>query len=99
MLFRSIEYVSPITRAQAMGDARALARTAEALAPLLQSNPEVLDNFDPDAAARDIADITGLRKAWLRSTDTVKAMRQARQQVQQQAAAGDATAQITGARR
>ncbi len=94
-----IEYVSPITRAQAMGDARALAQTAEALAPLLQSNPEVLDNFDPDAAARDIADITGLRKAWLRSTETVKAMRQARQQVQQQAAVTDALTQLAGGRR
>jgi hypothetical protein len=92
-----IEYVSPITRAQTMGDARALAQTAEAIGPLLQSNPEVLDNFDADAAARDIADIVGLRKAWLRSIDTVKAMRQARQQVQQQAAAGDALGQLAGA--
>lgn len=92
-----IEYVSPITRAQTMGDARALAQTAEAIAPLLQSNPEVLDNFDADAAARDIADIVGLRKAWLRNVDTVKAMRQARQQVQQQTATGDALAQLAGA--
>lgn len=91
-----VEYVSPITRAQKAGDARALAQTAEAIAPLLQSNPEVLDNFDADAATRDIADILGLRKAWLRSADTVQAMRRAKQQVQEQAAAGDSMAQIAG---
>jgi hypothetical protein len=91
-----VEYVSPITRAQKAGDARALAQTAEAIAPLLQSNPEVLDNFDADAAVRDIADILGLRKSWLRSADTVQAMRRAKQQVQQQAAAGDSMAQLAG---
>lgn len=91
-----VEYVSPITRAQKAGDARALAQTAEAIAPLLQSNPEVLDNFDADAAARDIADILGLRKSWLRSSDTVQAMRRAKQQVQSQAAIGDSVAQLAG---
>jgi hypothetical protein len=91
-----VEYVSPITRAQKAGDARALAQTAEAIAPLLQSNPEMLDNFDADAAARDIADILGLRKSWLRSADTVQAMRRAKQQVQQQAAMGDSVAQLAG---
>lgn len=92
-----IEYVSPITRAQKAGDARALLQAAEAMAPLLQTNPEMLDLFDADAAARDIADIVGVRKAWLRGGDTVKAMRRARQQVQQQAAAGDTLTQLAGA--
>ncbi len=79
-------------------DARAaLLQAAEAMAPLLQTNPEMLDLFDADTAARDIADIVGVRKAWLRGGDTVKAMRRARQQVQQQAAAGDTLTQLAGA--
>ena len=49
-----------------------------------QFNPEILDNFDSDAAANIYADITGVPLTVTRTREAVQQMRQIRQQQQQQ---------------
>lgn len=58
----------------------ALSRLGDVLAPLVQLQPELLDNLDGDAAFRGSADHLGLPPEWLRPADQVKAIRQGRQQ-------------------
>jgi hypothetical protein len=53
------------------------------VSPLLQINPQVLDNFDFDTAARKIADSLNVWKDILRDPQEVAAMRQQEQQAQQ----------------
>ncbi len=61
------------------------ARLFELFAPLAQAGEPVLDNLDSDRAYRDIARGEGLPADYLRSTDTVEQLRQARAQAAQAA--------------
>lgn len=54
------------------------------VAPLIQIDPEVLDNFDLDAAAKILADVDGLPAMISKDQDAVTKTRQARQQMQQE---------------
>ena len=92
-----IEYVSPLTKQQNVGEARAAAQTIEMLTPLSTTHPEVFDNYDLDAIARDTGAIMGMRASWIRGMDQVAAMRKARAQVQEQATQADQIEQMAGA--
>lgn len=91
------EYVSPSTRRQYVAEAHAAAQTFDMLIPLATTNPEVFDNFDVDAMARDVGSIMGMRATWIRGIDQVKAIRQARAEAQQQQTQVDQAEQIAGA--
>jgi len=80
-----IEYVSPAVKSQRVARARALAQFNEITAPMVQMDQALADNLDADLAYRDTADALGLPKDWMRDTDKVGEMRQARQQAQAQA--------------
>lgn len=73
-----VEYVSQLSVAQRSGAAANVMRTMQAVIPLAQSNPAILDNFDFDEAARAIADGYGLPPKLLRDPRQVAAERQAR---------------------
>jgi hypothetical protein len=68
-------YVSPISRAQRQGEAQAFSAALAWLAPILEANPECMDNFNPDAAARDSRAVFGYPRGYLRGEDEVRALR------------------------
>ena len=85
----AFEYASPITRAHKQIESAALRKTVEDLAMVVQSNPQVLDNFDQDRIVRDVAEANGLPQRWLVPEEKVEAGRQA-----QQAAAAEAASAV-----
>ena len=79
------EYASPIAKAQRQIDAAALGKTVQDLAPLVGQNPAILDNFDDDRVARDIAEANGLPQHWIRPKGEVDRLREGRAQAAQAA--------------
>ena len=77
------EYASPIAKAQRQIDAAAMAKTAEDIAPLIQLNPALMDNFDDDKITREISEANGLPQDWLRPVEARDQLRQQRAQAQQ----------------
>lgn len=92
-----VEYVSPMARQQKAGEAMSLLRTFEAVAPFIQVDPEVADNFDGDEAARVAANAFGLPPRVLRDPKEVDARREARRQQQLAAALAEAAPKVAGA--
>lgn len=87
------DYASPVEQARRQIEAAGAARSVELLAPFVQADPAILDNFDGDAIARDTPDIFGLPQRWLRPKEMVEERREERRQAQQAAALpGDAQA-------
>lgn len=66
-----IEYVSPLNRAQRAEEGVAIMRTLEAVVPLAQIDPGVMDIFRPDEIARELAEINGVPAKILRSKEEV----------------------------
>jgi len=91
-----IQYQSPLNRAQRSEDGVAILRTLESVTPLAQINPAVLDVFDAEAIARELADINGVPAKVLRTPDQVAAMKQAQAQAAQAQALLQAAPVVTG---
>jgi len=81
-----IEYVSPLAKAQRMGDVQSAMRLFEMLAPLSQVNPQVFDFVDMDGLAKYVINILGVPASTVKSDQQVAQERQERQQQQQQMA-------------
>lgn len=95
-----IEYVSPAVRLQKIARAKAMAQSVELLGPLIQQNPEILDNWDTDKIAREMPVLLGAPADWLRPVRVVQQMRRARAQVaQEQQQKADAAAMVESAGR
>lgn len=92
-----VEYESPLSKLQRTGDASGLAKTLEVLTPILQLQPEVLDVFDVDEAARTVADVTGVPARLLRDIELVQALREQRAQAAQQQQMVEAAPMVGGA--
>jgi Bacteriophage head to tail connecting protein len=54
------DYASPVDQARKQIEAAGAARSVELLAPFVEADPEILDNFDGDAIARDTPEIFGM---------------------------------------
>lgn len=78
----TIEYSSPMARAQRAEEGVGVFRTLEGVQTIAAYDPEVLDNFDGDKISRTLADINGMPRALLRRQQDVVAKRQQRQQDQ-----------------
>ena len=78
-----VEYVSPLNRAQRADEGVAIMRTLEAVTPLAQIDPKVMMIFDPDAVARELADINGVPAKVMRSKEQVAAIEEAQAQAAQ----------------
>lgn len=91
-----LEYDSPLTRAMKADQGVGLLRTIEALAPLANADPAVMDVFNPDEIAPGLAEINGVPSKWIRSKDELDALRQGRAQAQQAAQAAAAIPAVTG---
>ena len=69
-----VEYQSPLNRAQRADEGVAILRTLESLAPLAQIDPNVMMVFDPEAIARELAEINGVPVKVMRSKDKIAEM-------------------------
>ena len=81
-----IEYISPLAKAQRLGDVQSAMRLFEMLAPLSQVNPAVFDYVDMDGLAKYVIRILGVPASTIKSDQQVAELREARQQMQQQMA-------------
>lgn len=82
-----VEYVSPLATAARAEQALAIIRGYQQVSLIAAAQPEVLDNFDPDAAYKEIAWSAGWAASLTRSDDEVEAIRQQRAQQQAMQAA------------
>ena len=79
-----VVYTSPLARLRRAEDGVAIMRTIEAVAPIANIKPEVMDLFDDDALVRELASINGVPAKVLRTKDAVAALREQRQAAQQE---------------
>ena len=68
----AIEFSAPLNKLQRSEDAIGILRTQEALAPMAQIDPNVMDVFDVKEAARVLADVYGAPSRVLRSKKAVE---------------------------
>lgn len=73
----AVEYVSPLARAQKASEGQAILRTLEAVLPLAQADPGILENLEFDEVARGLADAFGLPARMIRDAATVAQLRDA----------------------
>lgn len=80
-----VQFVSQIAKAQKTADADDLVRVFNLIAPLAQSKPQMLDNFNGDEITRDTVNKFGLNAKYLLDESDVATIRQQRQaQIQEQ---------------
>jgi len=84
------KYVSPISRAQRQGEAEAFGLAMNYLAPAVQADPSILDNFDLNRVARDSQELFGYPANYLLPEEVVAKLRKDRAQQQQQQQAAQA---------
>lgn len=80
-----IEYEGPLARAQRASDVQAIERTIQDLSALVGFDPTVLDIVDLDVVARMLAERNGVPPQAVRDAKTVRQIRDARRQAQEQA--------------
>lgn len=78
-----VQYTGPLSRAQKVDKASSTERWLQNLAGMAEFAPEILDNFDSDEAARDLADTLSVPAKYLRSQNQVRTIRRQRQEQQQ----------------
>lgn len=93
----TVEYVSPLARAQRAEEGVGILRTIESIQPFAQVDPGVFDNFDLDEITRTLADINGMPQRTLTDERAMAEERQARAQQAQAAQAMEAGAQMAPA--
>ena len=71
-----IEYESPIMLAQRAGEGVAILQTLQAITPLAQVDPSVLDPFDMEATARILAEVNGYPAKGMRSKEDIAARKE-----------------------
>lgn len=81
-----VEYVGPLNRAQKAEQGVAILRTIEGVAPLAQIDPSIMEIFDAEGIARELADINGMPAKVLRTKEEmaqIKANKNQEMQAQQ----------------
>ena len=95
-----IEYLGKLAIAMRLIEVKAMRDTIGYVAPFMEVNPAVMDNFDDDKITRGISERMGIPSDWLRKIDDVKGIREGRAQQQQQqqalAMAGEAAKAAPG---
>lgn len=81
-----IEYTTPMRKAMRASEGIAIMRTLEAITPIAQVQPDVMDVFDAEEVARQMAEINGVPEKILRDPEALAAMKQARADQAQAAA-------------
>lgn len=78
------QYTSAIAKAQKMSEGQSIMRTVQTIAPFVQADPTIMDNFDGDEAARFIADIYGMPATLLRKQKDRDGIREGRAKAAQE---------------
>jgi len=81
-----IEYISPAARVMQTEEVQGLTSFLDISVGVASAMPEALDNIDIDAVIKEMANLTNIGEDKLNDSDTVKAIREARAQAQQEAA-------------
>lgn len=92
-----VNYVSPLARAQKSADGLAVINSLQSVGALAQLDPEVIDNIDPDGAAKAIFEANGMPPSAIRSPDEITGIREQRAQAQQAQAAVAAAQPLSNA--
>jgi Bacteriophage head to tail connecting protein len=92
-----IEYTSPMRQAMRASEAIAITRTLEAVLPMAEADPSVLDAFDLPMAARELAEINGVPAKILRDIEAVKARQDERAQQQEMQSLVEAAPAVSAA--
>ena len=97
----TFEFRSAVSRIGKMVEAAAVQKTMEDLAPLTADGDlTILDHFDKDRIARDVAEANGLPLRWMRDEREVQGMRQQRAEaIEAEKQAEDAERTIEGVAR
>lgn len=70
-----VRYVSQISKAQRSGEADTFTRVIQSVAPILEMQPQMLENINGDAVLRYHADVFGLPEEMLRGVEEVEGAR------------------------
>ena len=81
-----IQYVSPAKRMMQAEEVQGIMTTWEFAGNLAGAAPDIIDHLDPDETIKRLAELTGAPSEIIRDLQSVKAIRSARQQMQQQVA-------------
>jgi Bacteriophage head to tail connecting protein len=73
-----VEYEGPLARSQKATRLAGFEEYLRILGPAAQLQPQIMDQIDFDAAARDLAEVAGLPAQYLRDEDDITALRQQR---------------------
>jgi len=81
-----VKYISQIAKAQRTGEADNFGRFIQIIAPMMESQPEMLRNINGDELVRRMAEIVGVHHSIIRDRKEVEEMKEqeAQQQEQQQ---------------
>lgn len=91
-----VKFTSQIAKAQRVSESDSFTRVMSIVAPLVEMQPEIMDNVNGDEVLKAAADIFGLPQEVLNSQDEVAEKRQQRAQQQQQMQQQEAQAQEAG---
>lgn len=86
-----VEYEGPLQRAQRLADVVTIQRFLQLILPLVEVDPEIMDNIDTDETVLVAAKDTGVPKKIIRSQQDRDEKRNARRQQQAQAAQAEQT--------
>ncbi len=76
------QMTGPLSRMRRAKEAEATIQMLNIMAPLAQIDPTVVDSIEPDATTRGLAEILGVPKSFIRTTEQVAEVRKARQEQQ-----------------
>lgn len=80
----TVQYSSAIAKMQRYAEAQSINRTLADLAPFMQLDPSIRDNFDGDKSLRVIARNYGLPQEMIRDISEVKQIRESRAKAQEE---------------
>lgn len=95
----TVKFIGPMARAQKLEEVTATERYSANMANLAAIDPNVMDNFDTDAAARGMSESLGVPQKYIRDSKKVAAIRDQREKAKQKAeqqAAAQQVAQVGG---
>lgn len=73
-----VTYTSPIARAQEQTEANSLARSVQVLAPYIEMDPTIADNFNGDAMSRGVFQMFSVNPNFLKAEEVVRKIREGR---------------------
>jgi len=81
----NIKYISPASRIMRTEEVQGLVQALDITLGAAPALPEMADNYDPDKLVKKLNELSGVDEEILRDTETIKAIREARAEMQKQA--------------